>query len=257
MLRPYLVSEIREDGIAIKQYQPVVLKDSICSSSTLKQLRECLEGVMLEGTGKGLRSSYYQVAGKTGTALVANGRRGYADKIYQSSFAGYFPANDPQYSIIVVIKNKPHAANFYGASVAGPVFKEIADHIYSLKVSAGNNDLYTFQRSDSNMYNYAGYTKDIKKVTETLEVKTSEAGLTGRSNYSRMYKQGAASALATQPISSRQMPALSGMGLKDAVYLCENLGLKVTAKGRGKVSVQSLLAGQNISRGQNIFIQLN
>ena len=104
-------------------------------------MQECLEGVVVEGTGKSLQSSYYRIAGKTGTALVANGNRGYADKIYQSSFAGYFPADNPQYTIIVVIKNKPHAANFYGASVAGPVFKEISDQIYSLKVSQNHNTL--------------------------------------------------------------------------------------------------------------------
>jgi cell division protein FtsI (penicillin-binding protein 3) len=257
MVRPYLVNEVREDGITIKQYQPFVLKDSICTSSTLKQLRECLEGVMIEGTGKGLQSTYYQVAGKTGTALVANGSRGYADKIYQSSFAGYFPANDPQYSIIVTIKNKPHAANFYGASVAGPVFKEIADHIYSLKVSSGSNYLYSFAEKDTNVYSYAGYTKDIKKVTSELQVKTSEAGLTGRSNYSKMYKQGNQHLMSTQPVSTRQMPALNGMGLKDAVYLCENLGLKVMAKGRGKVADQSIIQGESIRRGQTITIQLN
>ncbi len=257
MMRPYLVNEIREDGRLLKQLHPVVLRDSICSRQTIQQLHECLEGVVLEGTGKTLKSNHYQIAGKTGTALVANGNRGYADKIYQSSFAGYFPADNPQYSIIVVIKNKPHAANFYGASVAGPVFKEIADQVFSLKVSQGNNALYNFKRNDSGWYNYSGYTKDIKKVTEQLDVKVSYAVSNGRSNYSRMYKQGAESMMSTQVISSRQMPSLNGMGLKDAVYLCENLGLKVMVRGKGKVGAQSLAAGQNITRGQNIIIQLN
>ncbi|MBA2762413.1 MAG: PASTA domain-containing protein, partial [Segetibacter sp.] len=185
------------------------------------------------------------------------GNRGYADKIYQSSFAGYFPADNPQYSIIVVIKNKPHAAKFYGASVAGPVFKEIADQIFSLKVSQPNNASYELLRNDSGWYNYSGYTKDIKKVTEQLDVKVSNAVTNGRSNYSRMYKQGAESMISTQVISSRHMPSLSGMGLKDAIYLCENLGLKVAVRGKGKVVAQTLAAGQNISRGQTIIIQLN
>lgn len=257
MVRPYLVNEIREDGRPLKQFHPVVVKDSICSRSTLQQLHECLEGVVLEGTGKSLKSHHYRIAGKTGTALVANGNRGYADKIYQSSFAGYFPADNPQYSIIVVIKNKPHAAVFYGASVAGPVFKEIADQVYTLKVSQDNNALYNLKRNDSGWYNYSGYTKDIKKVTEQLDVKLSNAVSNGRSNYSRMYKQGNESMISTQVISSRQMPSLYQMGLKDAVYLCENLGLKVMVRGKGKVVAQSLAAGQNITRGQTITIQLN
>ena len=108
--------------------------DSICSSRTLAQLRDMLEGVVLNGTATKLQTPYYRIAGKTGTALVANGSRGYADKIYQSSFAGYFPADDPQYTCVVVIKNKPHAAKFYGGTVAGPVFREVADKLYALAV---------------------------------------------------------------------------------------------------------------------------
>ena len=83
-----------------------------------------------------LKALTYPVAGKTGTALVADGKNGYGDHIYQSSFVGYFPADNPQYTCVVVIKNKPHAALFYGASVAGPVFKEIADRLVTLNVSA-------------------------------------------------------------------------------------------------------------------------
>jgi cell division protein FtsI (penicillin-binding protein 3) len=255
MMRPYLVNEIREDGRPIQEYQPSVMNDSICTRSTLLQLQECLEGVMLEGTGKTLRSGYYRIAGKTGTALVANGSRGYADKIYQSSFAGYFPADNPQYSIIVVIKNKPHAPVFYGAAVAGPVFKEIADQVYSLKVSQNHNMADAFKKSDSGYYSYAGYTNDIKKIAAGLEVNV--ARMEGRGNYSRLYKQGVDTVMSSQVITLRKMPLLQGMGLKDAVYLSENLGLKVIVKGRGKVAAQSIAAGQNISKGQIITIQLN
>ena len=256
MMKPYLVNEISQDGISYKKFEPVVVNDSICSASTLKSLKECLEGVMLEGTGVSLQSRQYKIAGKTGTALVANGKRGYADKIYQSSFAGYFPADNPQYSIIVVIKNKPHALFFYGAAVAGPVFKEIADKIYALKVTRTNELQYSnFNRNDSVFYNYAGYTKDIKKVAAQLQMPVTET--TGTSNYSRMYKQGTGSVVSTQNISSKVMPSLAGMGLKDAVYLCENLGLKVSISGKGKVAAQSIVAGQGIRRGQSITIQLS
>ena len=256
MMKPYLVNEISQDGISYKKFEPVIVNDSICSASTLKSLKACLEGVMLEGTGVSLQSHQYKIAGKTGTALVANGKRGYADKIYQSSFAGYFPADNPQYSIIVVIKNKPHALFFYGAAVAGPVFKEIADKIYALKVTRTNELQYSnFNRNDSAWYNYAGYTKDIKHVAAQLQMPVTETA--GTSNYSRMYKQGTGSVVSTQNISSKVMPSLAGMGLKDAVYLCENLGLKVTISGKGKVAVQSIIAGQGIRRGQSITIQLS
>jgi len=255
MMRPYLVNEIREDGRTLQQFQPDIMIDSICSNQTLRQLQKCLEGVVLEGTGKTLKSNYYSIAGKTGTALVANGSRGYADKIYQSTFVGYFPADNPQYTIIVTIKNKPHAAVFFGASVAGPVFKEISDQVYSLKVNKDHNVVDEFKKTDSSWYSYSGYTKDIKKVTEQLEVSVGKAD--GKGNYSRLYKQGRDTIISSQVISMKKMPVLAGMGLKDAVYLCENLGLKVIVKGKGKVTAQSIESGQNISKGQIVNIQLN
>lgn len=143
MMKPYLVNEIRQGGITLKKNNPEVLDQAICSERTLNQLKESLIGVCGEEGGTGFRlfnGSPYQVAGKTGTALVANGKRGYADHIYQSSFAGYFPANDPRYSIIVVIKNKPFAKQFYGASVAGPVFKEIADKLFAQQAAVPFKD---------------------------------------------------------------------------------------------------------------------
>jgi cell division protein FtsI (penicillin-binding protein 3) len=255
MMKPYLVNEIREDGRPLHQFQPTILKDSICSKSTLHQLQECLEGVVLEGTGKKLKSNNYRIAGKTGTALVANGSRGYADNIYQSTFVGYFPADNPQYTIIVSIKNKPHAVNHFGSSVAGPVFKEISDQIYLLKVNRGHNTINAFQINDSSWYSYAGYTKDIKKVTTELGV--SIVPNEAKGNYSRIYRQDGNNVLSSQQISMKKMPVLLGMGLKDAVYLCENLGLKVIMKGRGKVSTQTIPAGQDITKGQTVNIQLN
>lgn len=255
MMRPYLVNEVREDGRPIQQFKPVVLKDSICSSNTLQQLYECLEDVLIEGTGKDLKSSFYRIAGKTGTALVANGSKGYDDKIYQSSFAGFFPADDPQYSIIVVIKNKPHAPVFYGAAVAGPVFKEIADHLYTQRVSQAHTVMDVYRKPDSSNYSYAGYAKDIKTVTEQLNVRIGKED--GRGSYAKIYRQGRDTALALQTTSDRKMPSLAGMGLKDAVYMCESMGLTVLIHGRGKVASQSIAAGQSISKGQPINIQLN
>ena len=256
MMKPYLVNEIRENGTPLKQFFPVVVKDSICSNYTLQKLHECLEGVVIEGTGKSLASRSYQIAGKTGTALVANGSRGYDDKIYQSSFAGYFPANNPEYTIVVVIKNKPHAPVFYGAAVAGPVFKEIADQVYNLKVGKSNQTLTAgFIRMDSSAYSYAGYTSDLQKVTEQLNIKL--ARIDGKGNYSKMYNQGTDTILKSQGILMKKMPQLYGMGLKDAVYLSENLGLKVSVRGKGKVMNQSILSGQPIFKGQLLNIQFN
>ncbi len=135
MMKPYLVSAVQESGATIKENQPTAVLENICSESTLHQLQECLQGVCRdqEGTAHSLfQHSFFPVAGKTGTALVANGARGYADHVYQSSFVGYFPADHPKYTCIVVIKNHPFAKNYLGAKVAGPVFKELADKLMSL-----------------------------------------------------------------------------------------------------------------------------
>jgi cell division protein FtsI (penicillin-binding protein 3) len=135
MLKPYVVSSIQESGMTIKENQPTTLIENICSETTLRQLQECLKGVCKdpEGTGHSLfQHDFFSVAGKTGTALVADGKRGYADHVYQSSFVGYFPADHPKYTCIVVIKNHPFAKAYLGAKVAGPVFKELADKLMSL-----------------------------------------------------------------------------------------------------------------------------
>src|SRR4029079_1806921 len=128
------------------------------------------------GTGYILfKNSPYKVAGKTGTALVANGKRGYSDHIYQSSFAGYFPVNNPKHSVIVVIKNKPFAKKYYGASVAGPVFKEISDKLYATLSDSDRLSEPIRNIPDSSYYLYAGSAFDMKKVLTDLKMNYSDS----------------------------------------------------------------------------------
>jgi cell division protein FtsI (penicillin-binding protein 3) len=257
MLKPYLVNAIQQDGKIVEEFKPIVLHQKICSDETLRQLNSSLQGVVTNGTGRSLKSNRYRIAGKTGTALVANGSRGYADKVYQSSFAGFFPAEHPQYSIIVVIKNKPHAAKFYGAAVAGPVFKEIADKLYTLKVSAIEAAMAVAQQKDSAVYSYTGFTKDVTTVADKLQMKYS-SNVNNATDWAKLTKQNNQAIITTEvEKSDKQMPRLNGMGLKDAVYLCENLGLKVIVNGRGKVVSQSITQGQAIARGQVVQLGLN
>ena len=255
MMRPYLVSSVREEGVLLKNMDPIVVREKVCSDQTLTQLRECLEGVCIAGTAKELfKNSLFPVAGKTGTALVANGNKGYADKIYQSSFAGYFPADNPQYTCVVVIKNKPHAAVFYGASVAGPVFKEIADRLYSTYVKGGKNELNK-KLLDSSIMSYAGAKKDMTRVMSKLKLGFRDSA----SNAAYVAVQGEARDLVVTAKSTalNLMPALNGMGLKDAVYVCENMGLKLNIRGKGKVMAQSITAGLPVVKGQLVEVELN
>jgi cell division protein FtsI (penicillin-binding protein 3) len=255
MMRPYLVSSVREEGVLLKNMDPIVVREKVCSDQTLAQLRECLEGVCIAGTAKELfKTSLFPVAGKTGTALVANGNKGYADKIYQSSFAGYFPADNPQYTCIVVIKNKPHAAVFYGGSVAGPVFKEIADRLYSTYVKGGKNEL-NIKRLDSSLMSYAGSRKDMARVMGKLKMGFRDSA----SNAAYIAVKGEARDLIVTAKSTplNLMPELNGMGLKDAVYVCENMGLKLNIRGKGKVMAQSITAGLPVVKGQLVEVELN
>lgn len=257
MMRPYLVSSIKEEGELIKEIEPKIIDEKICSDATLQQLKECLEGVCTEGTAKEIfKNSSYKVAGKTGTALVANDNKGYADEIFQSSFAGYFPANDPQYTILVVIKNKPHALNHYGASVAGPVFKEIADRLYLTYVRQNNYVNYSSNKKDSSSFNYVGSKDELKFLMKTMQLHYNDStSLT--SGWVNINGNKGNVVLINRKINANTMPLLKGMGLKDAVYLCENIGLKLIVKGKGKVEDQSIVAGTPIAKGQIINILLN
>jgi cell division protein FtsI (penicillin-binding protein 3) len=256
MMKPYLVSAIKEEGVLIKSFEPKVTDENICSAQTLQQVKECLEGVCTSGTARSLfLNSAYKVAGKTGTALVANNNRGYADKIYQSSFAGYFPADNPQYTCVVIIVNKPHAAVYYGAAIAGTVFKEIADRLYSTYIRQG--DVLTAQvKKDSSPFNYTGIKRDIAFISKKMSMPYSDS--TARTDeWININGKDASIVLSKKQIDANTMPLLKGMGLKDVVYLCENMGLKVNIKGRGKVAAQSIIAGQPFAKGQLINIELN
>lgn len=255
MMKPYLVNSIMEYGQVVKQIEPTVVMDSICSQSTLRQVKKMLEGVVIEGTAKKLWTPYYSFAAKTGTALVANGKRGYADKIYQSSFAGYFPANDPQYTCVVVIKNKAHAARFYGASVAGPVFREVADKLYAIAVER-QKPMQSRVQVDTLLALKNGKGSELKEILTTLHlpwqgVATSTNWVSASVNDQQQ--------VALEPVRQAKgaVPNVTGMGLKDALYLLENAGLRVEIRGAGKVTTQSIPGGTKIGKDQKIIIELS
>jgi cell division protein FtsI (penicillin-binding protein 3) len=257
MMRPYLVSAVKDEGVLLRAIDPHTVDEKICSDATLQLLRECLEGVCIEGTAAKLfKGTPYNVAGKTGTALVANGKLGYAEQIYQSSFAGYFPAENPQYTCLVVIKNKAHALMHHGADVAGPVFKEIADRLYSTYLRQSNTAGAGQKKKDSTAFSYAGAKQDLALVTNKLKLKYTDS--TGRTDeWTNINGKDASITMNKKELATKTMPLLKGMGLKDVVYLCENIGLKVNVRGKGKVAAQSILPGQAIARGQLVSVELN
>ncbi len=261
MMKPYLVKAVKEYGIDIKTIQPQVLVEKICSDETLAQVRECLGAVVdsLRGTGhKILFDSTYSIAGKTGTAVTALDNKGYnkGNKIYQASFIGYFPANQPKYTMAVVIQNSNESKLIYGADVSGTVFKEISDKIYGRYLS--NKKYTTPSVTDTLLYNYYGMKNDLNSIFGTLKIPFTDSANGGYwramslKNNMAMLQFPADAAGATMAA-----PNVTGMGLKDAVYLAENKGLKVVATGRGRVISQSILPGTTFKKGQTITLFLN
>lgn len=251
-IAPLFVKEIRRLGNPIEQYQARVIKDEICSPKTLKKLQAMLENVVTQGTGKLMGSPLYRVAGKTGTAQVADGNRGYKGKrSYQASFCGYFPADKPKYSIIVSINGPKNG--YYGATVAGPVFKEIADRIYASDMEMYNNIPERFVGNTIKPEAKAGQSKALKRVYNALGIKALYAA---KSDYFNSVDTSNGIVYEDFNAVKGVMPNVNGMGLKDALFLLGNVGLKTRIKGSGKVINQSIAAGSKIGKGLSVQIEL-
>ena len=260
MMRPYLVNAIRDYGINIQTIEPQVLVEKICSDETIAQAKECLKAVVDSSHGTGHRilfDSVYSISGKTGTAVTALNNKGYnkGNKIYQASFIGYFPSEQPKYSMAVVIQNSNESKLIYGADVSGKVFKEIADRIYSrfINTTPATNLL----TSDTTLYRYHGVKTDLASIFNYMNIGSVDSAHNGiwrtaglSNNFAVLQKQSLSPA-------DNLTPDVSGMGLKDAVYLLENKGFTTHVTGKGRVISQSVPAGHHFRKGQQITLMLN
>lgn len=257
MMKPYLVNAIQEEGRVIKTFTPTVYNPQLVKPSTIKDLKTALEGVCINGTAKSLfKNSLYKVAGKTGTAKVANGNKGYNDGVYQSSFAGYFPAENPQYTIVVIIKNRPHAPIFYGAAVAGPVFKEISDRLYSTYIHNKTNATPAIALKDSQAFQYAVSRSSLQAIAKKINLPYQDSS-SATNNWVNLNGAGRNTKATARVVSDSTMPDISGLKLQDALWLCEKKGLQVKCIGKGRVVKQSIAQGSYITKGQPILIELN
>ncbi|MEO5499831.1 MAG: penicillin-binding transpeptidase domain-containing protein, partial [Ginsengibacter sp.] len=260
MMKPYLVNSINEMGREIESFSPQILVDKICSDETLGKLRSCMLQVVEgeHGTAHSLQSNIYRFAGKTGTAVTAMDNRGYnkGNKIYQSAFMGFFPYDNPKYSIAVVIQNGSESKLAYGGVVSGPVFREVADKLYAYKIE--REPVKKFVASnDSALYKINGTRTDLNNIFSYLKYNESTPAGNALWNYS-FIKNGSAQVYADDSLSIKnKVPNVKGMGLKDAIYLLENLGLKVFVSGTGKVIYQSLAQNSSVNKGELIKLQLN
>ena len=255
MMKPYLVNAIKSNGITIKEIQPTVLDEQITKPEVIKAARSAMEAVTTEGTAKAVFADCpFPVAGKTGTAHVAGGDVKYYHGVYQASFAGYFPADNPEYSCIVVVKTKPHAAMHYGGQLAAPVFKEVAVKLHAMYVE-GKKLKPSAIVKDSTYFTYAGNSKDVKQVIHSLQVKHVDSS---NKDWSVVYANNHFNPVIKPLATSKNiMPELKGMTLKDALYAMEEIGLKVSVRGRGKVVAQDIVAGTTIRKNQTVTLLLN
>ena len=252
-IAPIFVREIRRLGNTVELFKARVINEKIVSDITIKKAQALLEGVVTEGTGKGLASPLYRIAGKTGTAQVADANKGYqVDKKYQASFCGYFPADNPKYSLIVVVNN-PRKGTYYAASVAGPVFREIADRVYASDVNMF--DALKDQKFTGNLImpeSKIGEKKATQNVYKTFGIKALFAA---NSDYV-MVDTNNKIANKDVKIIEGSVPDVNGMGLKDALFVLGNSGLKTLVRGSGRVVRQSLLVGTRVAKGDPIILEL-
>lgn len=251
-IAPIFVKEIRRLGNPIEQFHARVISEQVASPKTVKKLQEMLESVVTQGTGRLMGSPFYRVAGKTGTAQVADGNKGYkAKRSYQASFCGYFPADKPKYAIMVSINGPKNG--YYGATVAGPVFKEIADRIYASDIQMYNNVTDRLVGNTKSPEAKAGQSKAVKSVYNALGIKTLYAAKSAYFN-----TVDTSNGIVYEEYSSVKgmMPNVKGMGLKDALYLLGNAGLKTQVKGSGKVYSQSIPSGMKIGNGLMVELEL-
>ncbi|WP_299006060.1 penicillin-binding protein [uncultured Tenacibaculum sp.] len=229
LVKPYFVKELRVGGKVEESFGTEVLKEKIASQETLDKVRKVMENTIQYGTGRRIYSPNFSMAGKTGTAKKYIPRtkndKGeyeggyYSNQKYVASFAGFFPADEPKYSCIVVVHSPKKEKGYYGATVAAPIFKEIAQKIYTS--TAINNQFVADEISDEVIDNeYKGYYKKIRKY-KTI------------------------------------MPKVTGMSGMDAIALLENMGLKVKFSGVGKVTEQSVEKGKKVQKGATVYLKLS
>jgi len=253
MVKPMFVKEIQQSGQTIDRFSTEVRNRKICSNETLDSLRSLLEGVVERGTATNVRNDIYKIAGKTGTALVADKNKGYENEVYNSSFVGYFPADDPQYSCIVVI-NAPKKGYYYGGSVAAPVFKEVADKVYAMHLDvpvkvASPGELAATPGM------FIGNHEDISGICEYLDIPID----TSSSHTNWVVTQCHGEHIKFLPRYEKDgiVPNVKGMGARDAIYLLEKLGLKTKIYGRGIIIDQSIKPGTKIVRGNEIILKMS
>ncbi len=258
MVRPLFVKDILKGGEVVRQREPQVINDAICSRETVRDAQKLLKGVVKNGTAQNLKGTPYKIAGKTGTAQIYNDKYGYGYESsisYQATFVGYFPADDPKYSCIVSV-NAPSKDVYYGNLVAGPIFREIADKVYANSIRIQEK----LERKDSLPKGVLpvadhGKREPLKKVLETLNIPYENKAGVDPWTVAMIRKDGIE--IAPRKVKPDKMPDVTGMGLQDAVFLLENMGAEVKVSGSGQVVDQSVEPGKPLKGEPTVKLTLS
>ena len=218
MVKPRFIDRIKNIDKTIDVYDTEVINPQICSKETIKKLQKLLQNVVDKdhGTGHGLYTKNFSMAGKTGTC-----QKDYKNKEqlnYISTFSGYFPADNPEYSCIVVVHEPEKSVGYYGADVSGPVFKKIAQKIYT--------------------------SVPVEDIIDQIEDKTPDV----EKHYNNYYT--------TAEKHKTVMPNLKGLPAMDAIAILENMGLNVKLIGRGTVHKQSIRKGEKVTPKATVILEL-
>jgi cell division protein FtsI (penicillin-binding protein 3) len=260
MVKPLFVTEIEDVGKPVRQYNTEIINPKICSDKTLSEVKEFMEGVVDHGTATNIKNGLYKIAGKTGTAQIADNNKGYGgngQKIYQSSFVGYFPANKPAYSIIVVISS-PSNGVYYGGAVSAPVFKEISDKIFARTATIHNYASAFENTMDAQIPLVAATNQEYLSTLMAVYGSSNQLQVTPEKNtWVKAKAVNNRISLSDYKQLEKRVPDVTGMVLSDAVFVLENAGLRARFTGTGKVVSQSMNPGTMASNGDIIELKLN
>lgn len=254
MMKPYIVSAITREGRTVKRFRPQVVDSKIASIETLEKVKLLLEGVVERGTAKEYKPEHYMFAGKTGTA-----RTDYFDptaprKSYMASFAGYFPADKPKYSCLVMVYDPVHGG-FYGSTAALPIFRKIADRCMGVNKELLAKSVLPDTAKSMDGVRLAGWCEK-DELNEIIDALSLDTHVEGDGEWARLAGGEEMEIEVRDVLDKNLIPELYGMGIRDAIYLLENRGVHVKYNGVGRVKGQSIRSGQPIVRGSTIFLTL-
>lgn len=259
MMRPRFVKQVVKDGEVLANYDPVVLKSQICGSATLAKIKTMLEHVVSRGTGKSARSQLFRVAGKTGTAQISHGKSGYKSggMRYLLSFVGFFPSDQPRYSCIVCIQKSGHPAS---GGMSAKVFHKISEGVMAkdLKLDASDSrDAMSVLVPDVKNGNMLAALLVLEKLGIAANTSWDGSYANGNPIWGKATQRNNRIEMVETPKYGKDVvPDVTGMGARDAVFMLEKRGLRVSISGRGKVISQSLPVGHKIRKGEACMLRM-